>query len=160
MFFFLFGITLGSLIEWGSHKYLLHNFSRKIFSYSHFSIHHRNCRQNNNYDKDYESFPPTTLDSGLTEIVLLISALIVTSPLLLIDSWLWLGLVFHAFVYYYMHRKSHIDVEWGKKWMPWHWTHHMGRDQNTNWGVTLPIWDFILRTRVKMKPTKTTPDDR
>jgi sterol desaturase/sphingolipid hydroxylase (fatty acid hydroxylase superfamily) len=160
MFFFFSGIVLGSLIEWGAHKYLLHNFSQKIFSYSHFSIHHRNCRHNNNYDKDYESFPPTTLDSGMTEIILLISALIVTSPLALVDIWMWFGLVFHAHVYYCMHRKSHLDVEWGKKWMPWHWDHHMGRDQNANWGVTLPLWDYALGTRVKMNLGGTTPDDR
>jgi len=59
-----------------------------------------------------------------------------------------------------MHRKSHLDVEWGKKWMPWHWDHHMGRDQNANWGVTLPLWDYALGTRVKMNLGGTTPDDR
>ena len=148
MFFFI-GIVLGWLVEWSAHKYLLHNFRRKFFSYSHFSIHHRNCRQNDNYDSDYESFPPATLDEGLTEIVLLGSAVAVTSPLVLISFWLWAGLVFHAHVYYYVHRKSHLDVEWGKKWVPWHYDHHMGKEQNMNWGVTNPFFDYIFGTRKK-----------
>jgi sterol desaturase/sphingolipid hydroxylase (fatty acid hydroxylase superfamily) len=159
MFFFFFGIALGSLIEWGSHKYLLHSFRSKLFSYSHFSIHHRNCRQNDNYDSDYENFPPTTRDSGLTEIVLLVSAVAVTSPLALISPWMWVGLIFHAHAYYYVHRKSHLDVDWGKKWLPWHYDHHMGENQNANWGVTLPLWDYILGTRVKMDLERITHSD-
>ena len=47
-------------------------------------------------------------------------------------------------MYYTMHRKSHIDVAWGKKWMPWHYEHHMGKDQHKNWGVRLPVFDGLL----------------
>ena len=149
MFFFFLGIVLGSLIEWAAHKYLLHNFSHRIFSHSHFSVHHRNCRKNNNYDQDYENFPPKTLDEGLMEISLLLSGIALTSPLAFISFHLWLGLFFHACLYYFLHRKSHMDVEWGKKWMPWHYEHHMGKKQNSNWGVTNPVFDYVFGTRSK-----------
>ncbi len=149
MLYFLLGIFAGWLLEWVAHKYLLHNFSYRLFSHSHFSTHHKNCRQNDFYDADYEKFPPDSMNSGLTEIVLLLSAVALSSPLALFSIWLWFGLVFHAHVYYFVHRKSHIDVEWGKKWIPWHYDHHMGKDQNSNWGVTNSIFDYLFGTRVK-----------
>ena len=149
MLFFFLGIILGWLFEWGAHKYLLHNFSKKIFSYSHFSVHHRNCRKNNFYDADYEKFPPAAMSSGLKEIVLLASSLVVTLPVIFISAYIWFGLLFHALVYYFVHRKCHLDVEWGKKWVPWHYQHHMGKDQNCNWGVTNPVFDYIFGTRKK-----------
>jgi len=146
---FLIGIFLGIFIEWNAHKYLLHNVPNRLFSKSHFSVHHKKCRKNNNFDDDYLNFPPTDLENGLAEIVLLISAVVATTPIMLFSFYLWLGLVFHAVVYYLLHRKSHIDVEWGKKWLPWHYDHHMGKNQNANWGVTTPIFDWVFGTRKK-----------
>jgi sterol desaturase/sphingolipid hydroxylase (fatty acid hydroxylase superfamily) len=147
MFFFLAGIVLGSLIEWCAHKYLLHNFRKRIFSHSHFSVHHRNCRKNDFYDADYECFPPKSFDGGLMELALLASAVVVALPLAFVSFWLWFGLLAHAALYYYVHRKCHIDVEWGKKWLPWHYEHHMGAEQNANWGVTNPVFDHLFGTR-------------
>ena len=49
--------------------------------------------------------------------------------------------------YYYVHVKSHMDVKWAKKWIPWHYDHHMG-GKEANWGVLLPLIDKILGTRV------------
>jgi len=48
-----------------------------------------------------------------------------------------------------MHQKAHQDVEWAKKYMPWHYDHHMGRNQHANWGVTTAFWDLIMGTREK-----------
>ena len=85
------------------------------------------------------------------EISLLLSGVIATLPVAFISFYLWLGLVSHAVLYYFIHRKSHIDVEWGKKWLPWHYEHHMGKNQNANWGVTSPIFDYVFGTRSKLK---------
>jgi len=149
MVWFFAGVVLGWLIEWWAHKYLLHNFSRRLFSYAHFSIHHRNCRKNGFYDADYEVFPPKEMDRGLMEVILIVSAIVAAMPIMLLSFWLWLGVSCHAVFYYFIHRKSHLDVEWGKKWLPWHYQHHMGKDQNANWGVTNPVFDHIFRTRKK-----------
>jgi len=42
-------------------------------------------------------------------------------------------------------------VEWGKKKMPWHYDHHMGKNQDSNWGVTVEWPDKLFNTREKIK---------
>ena len=49
--------------------------------------------------------------------------------------------------YYYIHRKAHLDPHWAKEHVPWHYDHHMGRDQNANWCVTHPFFDIVMGTR-------------
>ena len=66
-------------------------------------------------------------------------------PIVFIFPFFYLALLYSVLMYYTLHRKSHIDVEWGKKWMPWHYEHHMGKDQHKNWGVRLPIIDKLLK---------------
>ena len=57
--------------------------------------------------------------------------------------------ILYAFIYMVVHRKSHEHIEFFKKWMPWHYEHHMGRDQNRNWCVVCPLMDHIMGTRDK-----------
>ena len=40
-----------------------------------------------------------------------------------------------------------MDVKWAKRWVPWHYDHHMG-GKEANWGVLLPWIDHLLGTRV------------
>lgn len=35
-----------------------------------------------------------------------------------------------------MHRRSHLEPEWAKKRIPWHYDHHMNSNQDANWCVT------------------------
>jgi sterol desaturase/sphingolipid hydroxylase (fatty acid hydroxylase superfamily) len=49
--------------------------------------------------------------------------------------------------YYVKHRRSHLDVEWAKEHLPWHYDHHMGPNQNANWCVTHPFFDHVMGTR-------------
>jgi len=53
-----------------------------------------------------------------------------------------------AFRYHYIHRKSHLDPERAKRKVPWHYDHHMGKNQEANWGITTDWVDRIMRTRV------------
>ena len=53
--------------------------------------------------------------------------------------------------YFYFHKRAHTDVEWGKKKMPWHYDHHMGRNQDANYGVTFEWVDKLMGTRKKYK---------
>jgi hypothetical protein len=41
-----------------------------------------------------------------------------------------------------------LDPEWGKKTIPWHYDHHMNTNQDANWCVTKPWFDYISGTRV------------
>lgn len=142
----ILAFLIGSFFEWFAHKYILHNFRIKRLSKYHFGRHHRRARQNLGYDEDYVIFPPRRWASGLHEIFSLIFASALMSPLILISGWLWLFLCFHACAYYYLHRRMHLEPSWGKKWFPWHWRHHMGKNQNANWGVTNPIFDHVFGT--------------
>ena len=38
---------------------------------------------------------------------------------------------------------------WCKEKLPWHYDHHMGKNQDANWGVTTDWVDKILKTRIK-----------
>ena len=151
MEFFLWclGLLVGSLVEWIAHRYVLHNFTLRFLSYSHFSVHHRNSRKNKCKDADYLKFPPTKLSSGLSEIIMLLLLAVLLIPVYDISIGLWLGMQTHIFLYYYLHRRFHLHPKWGRKWMRCHWDHHMGKDQNSNWGVTNPIFDYVFGTRKK-----------
>jgi hypothetical protein len=148
------GFLLGSLTEWLAHKHLLHNFDNASFSKSHFKIHHQNCRRHDGYDPDYASIIPRSIEHGWSEILMLIAAVIAVSPAAIISFWLWFSLLLHACIYYFVHRKSHLEPDWCKKWLPWHWEHHMGKNQNANWGVTTPIFDWAFGTRVNQHGNK------
>lgn len=138
--------VLGSFIEWAAHRFILHNFNIKKFSKYHFGRHHSRARKNMGYDEDYLIFPPRKWKTGLHEIFSLIVATILVLPLAFISIWLWIFLCLHACAYFYLHRRMHLETEWGEKWFPWHYRHHMGKDQNTNWGVTNPMFDYVFNT--------------
>ena len=59
-----------------------------------------------------------------------------------------LGTYYAAGRYFYVHRRSHLDPEWGKKKIPWHYDHHMHSNQDANWCVTRPWFDYVMGTRV------------
>ncbi|ERS10046.1 MULTISPECIES: hypothetical protein [Marinobacter] len=40
----------------------------------------------------------------------------------------------------------------GKKAIPWHYNHHMNTNQDANWCVTRPWFDYIMGTRIKANP--------
>ncbi len=134
------------IFEYVAHRYFLHN--HKLFKFAfknHFATHHRVSRKNKMYDETYES-----LLSSRFEIVSLLATAALHMPIAFVFPWAYGTLVFSATMYYFLHRKSHTDVEWGKKWLPWHYAHHMGKDQHMNWGVRLPLVDYIMGTRKKL----------
>ena len=142
----LFQLTLGwvysHIFEYISHKYVLHN--HKLFYKAfknHFSTHHKIARKNNMYDRSYEN-----IFSSKFEVFSLVLIAIIHFPLLFFIPYFVLMTYLNLTTYYFVHRKSHIDIEWGKKWLPWHYAHHMNTDQNLNWGVRSPIIDKILGT--------------
>jgi sterol desaturase/sphingolipid hydroxylase (fatty acid hydroxylase superfamily) len=84
--------------------------------------------------------------SSKFEIVALLSILILHLPVAFILPYFYGMIAWSIASYYFLHRLSHLNVEWGKKWLPWHYEHHMGKDQHINWGVRLPIVDKVLKT--------------
>ena len=138
-------IIYSYFLEWFFHI-ILHN--RKFFKSGfkhHFGVHHNLSRKNKMYDKNYVN--PLNIESWFEPLGLSILA-IVHLPLLFLFSTpiVYLTLLASMTSYYYHHRKSHIDVEWGKNNMPWHYEHHMGKDQHKNWGVRTNFFDKIFNT--------------
>ena len=143
------GTVYTQFLEWALHKYVLHGKTlgkkpNSPFSF-HWKAHHRKARLNKFYDKDYEGFP--RWDASGKEVLALGSLAILHAPLYWVSPVLLSTLVGGAVTYYFIHRYSHLHPKWAMKWLPWHYDHHMGKDQDKNWGVTTPLFDYIFRTR-------------
>jgi sterol desaturase/sphingolipid hydroxylase (fatty acid hydroxylase superfamily) len=136
------GLFYANLAEWLIHKHLLHNKTSKRgigwFSF-HWTSHHRICRKNQNRDNNIY----------IKEIISLALILLVHLLFWNISKVFYCTLVYSVLNYYFKHHKSHTDVEWGIKNMPWHYDHHMGLNQDMNWCITRPWFDNIIGTRQK-----------
>ena len=136
----ILGIIYGSFVEWGVHRYLFHKLGRNknsIFAF-HLREHHINCINDNNKDDRF------TLreNLGIAAIALL------HLPIFFFSSFFYYGLVIYGLAFIICHKLIHKHSEWGKKWFPWHWDHHMAH-QNHNMNVVVPIADYVLGTRKK-----------
>jgi len=49
--------------------------------------------------------------------------------------------------YYRLHKRSHLDPAWCREHLPWHYEHHMGPNQDMNYGVTTDWVDRLMGTR-------------
>lgn len=143
------GLVAANLIEWTTHKYVLHNMGkkRKSFWSYHWHEHHNNSRKHEFYDESYtQGF---FSGSRLKESIGILGLAALQVPFIAVAPWYVLTTFAYAGLYLWAHRKSHLDVEWGKKWLPWHYDHHMGKDQDKNWCVLFPWADWVFRTRKK-----------
>ena len=136
----------GHILEYFLHR-VMHDYKHYPFFFKHhFGGHHKISRQNEMKDDSYTN---VYTKSSLFEVSGLMIGLIIHLPVLFFFPFAYITLLISVAQYYWMHRKSHIDVEWGKKNMPWHYRHHMSKDQHANWGVRSDIIDRILTTNVK-----------
>ncbi len=148
----MIGIPLGLLAanasEWAVHRYLLHGLGKKRESYwsFHWHDHHRNVRRNGHDDPDYAK-PLWKSEGMLKEALGLAGAAVAVAPLFPVAPFFVGTLWYSAANYYRVHRRSHLDAEWAREHLPWHYDHHMGPNQNANWCVTRPWFDDLLGTR-------------
>jgi hypothetical protein len=145
---FVIGLFYSNAAEWFVHKYLLHGAGRKKGTYwsFHFHDHHKAVRKSAGYDPAYAKplweAPSKAKEAwGLVSSAIMISPVLVISPGFVFANWL------HSAGYYVVHKKAHLDPEWAREWLPWHYDHHMGPDQDMNWCVTYPLFDHIMGTR-------------
>ena len=146
--------------EWAAHRYLLHWRGRNkdsVFAF-HFHVHHQKVRRHGGYDPDFEGpvwSTPTQLGEaiGLTIIGLAHAPLFPIAPFYTATTWYLLA------KYRRDHRRCHIDPEWGRTHLPWHYDHHMGPNQHANWCVTHPLFDYFLGTREEYLGTERWKDD-
>lgn len=157
---FALGLVAANAFEWVAHKYVLHGLGRKKDSFwaFHWHEHHKNVRKTGGEDPMYRE-PILETPSKAKEIFGVALTAAITTPLLAVSpSFVAAGAV-SGIAYYAIHKKSHIDPEWGRKWVPWHMDHHLGPDQHKNWCVTTPLFDYVMGTRVPFigTPAETAP---
>jgi len=146
LFLILFAYLYATFLEWAIHKYVLHGLGKNKNSWFnfHWHSHHKTCRKNANQDDNYKTF----LSSPIRREILGLYALsMIHLPIYFFMPYFYYTLIVCVIRYFYVHQKSHINVEWGRKKVPWHYEHHMGKNQDANWGVTTDIWDTILNTK-------------
>lgn len=147
--------------EWVMHRYVLHGLgkSRRSFFAYHFHEHHREARQNGGYDTFYHRsllgwHPQTKEALGLAALGALHLPLAPVAPF-------YTATVLYSLVRYYrVHRRAHLDPAWARHNLTWHYDHHMGPDQEANWCVTQPWFDYLMGTRVRYVGTPREARDR
>ena len=77
------------------------------------------------------------------------AGILIHVPLLWVSKPFAIVAMLYAFVYMVLHRKTHQHVDFFKKWRPWHYEHHMGKNQNANWCVVCPVMDHVMGTMEK-----------
>ena len=137
---FFLGFLYGSLLEYLIHDLVFHRMGKKkgsIFSY-HLKGHHRLAKKN--------GFVDLTLSK--VEFYGLLFLIVTHLPLIYISLGFWIGVTLYAVAFKVLHGLQHAYPEFTKKYMKWHWDHHM-RNPNYNFGVVVPWMDYLFRTRKK-----------
>ena len=137
---FVFGFLYGSFLEYMIHRFVFHKLGHKkksIWSY-HIKGHHVLSRKNNFID----------LTESQAESVGMIFLILIHIPLISISLGAWLGVTVYALSFKILHGVQHRNPEFTKKYMKWHWDHHM-KSPNKNFGVVVPWMDYLFGTRKK-----------
>jgi hypothetical protein len=149
------GLAYANFGEWLVHKYVLHGLGRKkssMWSY-HWHEHHRAARKLGHLDPDYERSVFQWNAQGKEALGLALIA-ISHAPLFAIFPWFAATVELSTLRYYYVHKRAHREPEWARKNVPWHYDHHMGKNQDANWCVSWPWADWVMGTRVHFVGTE------
>jgi len=143
----ILAILYSNIVEWLAHKYVLHGIgkNKNNFWSFHWKDHHKKSKKNNFFDQDYLNDwtgPP------LREKIGLFFLLFAHSPLAFIYPIFFITLIFCTVRYYYMHKYAHLNPTWAYDNLRCHYDHHMGKNQDANWGVTTGWVDKVAGTRV------------
>ena len=146
---FPLGLLAANGFEWYAHKVWLHEFPMKHRNSPFFThiAHHKRARLNGFHDEGYRESMFKNAEM-YNEKSALIALAVVTTPLLPVAPFFTAGLYYGIWNYWKVHAKSHLDPEYAKKRIPWHFDHHMTSNQNANWCITKPWFDYIMGTRV------------
>lgn len=143
------GIATAHVLEWAVHKHVLHGLGKRKGSFFafHFRDHHQVCRRNEMADDMYKGSVLQWNAAG-KEMALLVAGGVATLPLVPFAPFFSITVMACGARYFILHRRAHLDPNWAREHLPWHVDHHMGPDQEQNWGVTMEWVDRLLGTRV------------
>ena len=147
---FLLGLFVANAGEWTIHKYLLHGLGRhkdSIWAY-HLREHHAVCFKNAMLDEGYLHFR-LEWNTQTKELAFMLLAVLSQLPFISMAFWYVAGVYLTIGVYYYVHRKSHLSADWARRYLPWHYEHHLGSFPDANWCISWPLFDYLMGTRCK-----------
>lgn len=147
------GLLYANAGEWLMHKYILHALGKKQHSFwaYHLYEHHAICVRNSMVDSGYQTINLMTWNTQSKEIVVLTGIVLLHIPMFLILPAFTSAIYVSLMLYYYKHRKAHLDPMWAKQHLRWHYEHHLSSNIDANWCVTWPWFDYLLGTRIKSK---------
>lgn len=133
------------------HKYILHGLGKNSNSFwaNHWYDHHATCIKNAMYDAGYQKVKLSTWNAQSKELLLMAGVACLHLPLLIYSPAFIVAVYGSMALYYYKHRKSHLDPAWARRHLRWHYEHHLSHDSSANWCVTWPWCDYLFGTRVK-----------
>ncbi|MCU4312052.1 hypothetical protein [Acinetobacter variabilis] len=152
---FLAGLVVANGFEWFAHKYVLHGTHRAGQTRyspvpdsmrSHWE-HHREVRKTRFSDYAYvEGLKNWRIRNEIGSLA--VAASVFGLAFYPLSKGMFLATLYSAGNYFYMHRRAHLQPEWARKKIPWHYDHHMNSNQDANWCVTKPWFDYLMGTRV------------
>jgi sterol desaturase/sphingolipid hydroxylase (fatty acid hydroxylase superfamily) len=145
----LLGVVVENAGEWFFHRYVLHGLGRRpgsMWAY-HWHEHHRLARAHQMLDPDYQGWPLHWNTQG-KEALFLLSIIALHLPLIAWFPGYVAGMFLGLAVYYVKHRKAHLDADWAKVRLPWHYEHHLSAGVEGNWCVSWPWFDWLMGTRI------------
>jgi sterol desaturase/sphingolipid hydroxylase (fatty acid hydroxylase superfamily) len=155
------GLAYTNAGEWLLHKHVLHGLGldkRSIWHF-HWSEHHRESRQRGFRDPHYERSVLGRHAQG-KEALGLAALAAMHLPLTPIAPFFTGTVLYGIWRYYRVHKRAHLEPEWARRHVPWHYDHHMGPSQHANWCVTHPWFDHVMGTRVPYVGTHRERRDR
>ena len=163
----MLGIPVGLLVfnagEWVAHKYVLHALGKrrpgKSFFAFHFFEHHQATRKHGGHDPNYQRSLFGWHAQGREALALALLG-VAHAPLFPVAPFYTATIWYSLVNYHRVHKKAHLDPEWARAELPWHYDHHMGPDQEQNWGVTHDWFDRLVGTRVPYVGTDKEASDR
>ena len=152
---FITGVVVANAFEWFAHKYVLHGVHRVGQSRyspvprsmkSHWE-HHREVRKEVFSDYGYvEGLENWRVRNELLSLAVV--GVVFSGLSYKVSKGFAFATWYSAVNYFYVHRKAHLEPEWAKRNIPWHYDHHMNSNQDANWCVTKPWFDYVMGTRV------------
>lgn len=142
-------LLAANAFEWYAHKTWLHEYPAKHRESPFFTHirHHKRARLNDFHDEGYRMSLWRNQEI-FNEKVALVGLAGASTVFLPVAPFFVAGLYYSAWNYWSVHSRCHLDPDYAKARIPWHYDHHMNASQDANWCVTRPWFDYIMGTRV------------
>jgi sterol desaturase/sphingolipid hydroxylase (fatty acid hydroxylase superfamily) len=138
----LLGLFVFSFIEYFFHRWMFH---------THIPLFERGHHLHHEHPLGYDSLPFFLPAAVLLSLTGLLVVLLPTGFAMLLAGTITFGYIIYGLAHFTIH---HVRFKQPRlrRWAGAHHVHHYHPD--TNFGVTTPLWDVLLRTRYVRQPRK------